>query len=134
MLSSFVARDILTYFSIFWRSEFAATLFVDMMMPLLSAHIKSVQMLDLMLLRAQLILITYEDESLINLLPRSQLIGTITCLQDKPLVVMLSLGLALLLEPLMTFWIESILLLGRLGNVPLIFKVFITILEDLLLE
>jgi len=25
MLSLFVARDILTYFSIFWRSEFAAT-------------------------------------------------------------------------------------------------------------
>ena len=134
MLSSFVTRDILTYFSISWRLEFVATLFVDMMMPLSSVQIKSVQMLDLMLLRAQLILITYEDESLINLLPRSQLIGTITCLQDKPLVVMLSLGLALLLEPLMTFWIESILLLGRLGNVPLIFKVFITILEDLLLE
>ena len=94
MLSSFVARDILTYFSIFWRLEFAATLFVDMMMSLmslLSAQIKSAQMLDLMLLRARLILITYEDKSLINLLPRSQLMGMITCLQDRLLVVMLVL-------------------------------------------
>ena len=80
-----------------------ATLFVDMMMPLLSAQIKSVQILDLMLLRAWLILITCEDKSLINLLPRSQLMETITCFQDRPLVVMLSLGLALSLEPLMTF-------------------------------
>ena len=72
-------------------------------MPLLSVQIKSVQMLDLMLLRAQLILITYEDEFLINLLLRSQLMGIITCFQDRPLVVMLSLSSALLLEPLITF-------------------------------
>jgi len=114
--------------------EFAATLFVDMMMPLLSAQIKSAQMLDLMLLRAQLILITCEDKSLINLLPRSQLMRMITCLRDRLLVVMLSLSLALSLELLMTFWIESILLLGRLENIFLIFKVFITMLEDLSLE
>ena len=73
------------------------------MMPLLSVQIKSVQMLDLMLLRAQLILIIYEDEFLINLLLRSQLMGIITCFQDRPLVVMLSLSSALLLEPLITF-------------------------------
>ena len=72
-------------------------------MPLLSVQIKSVQMLDLMLLRAQLILITCEDKFLINLLPRLQLMGIITCFQDRPLVVMLSLSLALLLEPLITF-------------------------------
>ena len=72
-------------------------------MPLLSVQIKSVQMLDLMLLRAQLILITYEDEFLINLLLRSQLMGIITCFQDRPLVVILSLSSALLLEPLITF-------------------------------
>ena len=60
--------------------------------------------------------------------------GIITCFQDRPLVVMLSLSSALLLEPLITFWMESIFLLGRLGNVFLIFKVFITMLENLLLE
>ena len=74
-----------------------------MMMPLLSVLIKLAQMLDLMLLKAQLILMTCEDESLINLLPRSQLMGMITCFRNGPLVVMLSLGLALSLEPLMTF-------------------------------
>jgi len=80
MLSLFVARELLTYFLISWRSEFVAILFVDMIMPLLSIQIQSAQMLDLILLRAQLILITCEDKSLINLLPRSQLMGTITCL------------------------------------------------------
>ena len=100
-----------------------------MMIPLLFA-----QMLDLMLLRAQLILITCEDKSLINLLPRLQLMGTITCLRDRLLVVMLSLSLALSLEPLMTFVMELIFLLGKLGSVFLIFKVFIAMLENLLLE
>ena len=50
-------------------------------------------------------------------------IGTITCFLKGPLLVMLIFSLALSFEPLMTFCISSIFLLGRLGNVFLILSV-----------
>ena len=109
-------------------------LLVEIIIPLLSAQIKSAQVLDLILLRVRLMLITWEDKSLVNLLPRSLDIGTMTCLQEGPLVVILILGFSLSFELVMTFWMELIFLLERLGNVSLIFKVFIVILEESTLE
>ena len=64
-----------------------------------------------------------------NFLLRSLLIGIITCLRDRPFVVILILGLGLELEPLMTFWIRSIFAFGRLGNDSLIFNIFLVILD-----
>ena len=60
--------------------------------------------------------------------------GIMTCLQDGPLVVILSLGLDLSFELLTTFWIESIFLFGRLEKASLIFNVFIAMLEETALE
>ena len=130
MLLSLVWREFLIYFSISYKLEFDAILLVEIITHLLSAHMKSAQTLDLMLLRAQLMLVTWDAESLMNLLPSSLFIGTITCLYKGPFVVMLSLGLGLLFESLMTFWIELIFLFGRLRNTSLIFSIFIAMLED----
>jgi len=55
---------------------------------------------------------------------------TMTCLCKGPFVVILSLGLGLLFELLMTFWMVSIFLFGRFRNASLIFSVFIAMSED----
>ena len=91
------------YFSIFYRSEFDVTPFVEIITPLSSALMKSVQILNLMLLREQLMLVMWLAAFLINLLPRSLFIGIITCLHDGPLVVIFSLGLGLSFILLMIF-------------------------------
>jgi len=84
---------------------------------------KSAIVLDLIVLRAQLILAMCELEFLMNSFAISLFIGTITCFLEKPLVVMLIFGLTLSIELLMTFCISSIFLLGRLGNAFLILNV-----------
>ena len=91
-------------------------------------------MLDLMLLRAWLMLMIWAAKSLMNLLPRSLFPWTMTCLHDGPLVVILSLGLGLLFELLMTFWMVLIFLFGRFGNAFLIFNMFIAMLDDVVLD
>ena len=63
---------------------------------------KSAIVLDLIALRAQLILTMCELKSLMNLLVMLLLIGMITCFCEGPLVVMEILGLALSFELLMT--------------------------------
>ena len=65
-----------------------------------------------------------------NLLPSLLFIETMTCLCEEPFIIMLSLGLGLSFELLMTFWIESIFLLESFGNTSLIFNVFIVMLDD----
>ena len=88
---------------------------------------KSANVLDLIALRVQLILTTCELESLINSLVISLLIRMIICFCNGPLVVIVILGLVLLLDSLMTFCTCLIFLLGRFGNVSLIFSIFLTI-------
>ena len=100
-----------------------------MTIPLSSTQIKSTIILELIPLRAHLMLITCMLESLMNFLLRLLLIGMITCLRDGPFVVILILGLDLELEPLMTFWIRSIFAFRRLGNDSLIFNVSLVILD-----
>ena len=100
-----------------------------MTIPLSSTQIKSTIILELIPLRAQLMLITCMLESLMNFLLRLLLIGMITCLWDGPFMVILILGLGLELESLMTFWIRSIFAFRRLGNDSLIFNVFLVILD-----
>ena len=72
-------------------------------------------------------------EFLVNLLLNLLGIGMMIYLCEEPLVVMLILGFGLLLSSLMTFWIVSIFLFESFGNAFLIFKVFIAMLEVLLL-
>ena len=60
-------------------------------------------MLDLIVLRAQLMLTTCELESLMNFLVISLFIGMITCFLKGPLVVIVILSLDLLFESFMTF-------------------------------
>ena len=74
-----------------------------MTIPLSSTQIKSTIVLELIPLRAQLMLITCMLESSMNFLLRLLLIGIITCLWDGPFMVILILGLGLELESLMTF-------------------------------
>ena len=124
-----VEREFLTYFSISYKSEFKEMLLVVMTIPLSSTQIKSTIILELIPLRAHLMLITCMLESLMNFLLRLLLIGMITCLRDGPFVVILILGLDLELEPLMTFWIRSIFAFRRLGNDSLIFNIFLVILD-----
>ena len=50
ILSSLVWREFFIYFSISCRSEFDATLLVEIITPLLSVYMKSAQTLDLILL------------------------------------------------------------------------------------
>ena len=118
------------YFSISCKSEFDTILLVEIITLLLSVYIKSAQTLDLIFLRAQLMLVTWDIESLINLLPSSLFMGTMTCLHEGPFIVILSLGLGLSFEPLTTFWMVSIFLFGRFGNASLIFSIFIAMSED----
>ena len=75
-------------------------------------------------------LVMWNTESLMNLLPSSLFIRTMTCLHEEPFVVILSLGLGLSFEPLTTFWMVSIFLFGRFGNASLIFSIFIAMSED----
>ena len=70
--------------------------------PLSSTQIKSAIVLDLIALRAQLILTMCELAFLMNSLAMSLLIGMITCFHKKPLVIMEILNLALLFELLIT--------------------------------
>ena len=126
ILSALEESEFLIYLSISWRSEPDKILLVIITIPLSSTQMKSANMLDLIALRAQLILVTYEFESLINSLAISLFIGMITCFCDKPLVVMVILSLVLLFDLLMTFWTCLILLLGRFRNIFLIFNVSLT--------
>ena len=73
-------------------------------------------------------LVMWDTESLMNLLPSSLFMGTMTCLCEGPFIVILSLGLSF--ELLMTFWMVLIFLFGRFRNASLIFSVFIAMSED----
>ena len=97
-----------------------------MAIPLSSAWMKSANVLDLIALRAWLMLATCEFNSLMNSLAILLLIGMITCFCDEPLVVIAIFSLDLLFAPLMTFWTCLILLLERFRNVSLIFNVSLT--------
>jgi len=79
-------------------------------------------------------LVTWLAAFLTNLLPRSLFIGMMTCLYDRHLVVIFSLGLGLSFILLMIFWTESIFLLERFGKTFLIFNVFIAIFLELSLR
>ena len=93
-----------TTFSISCRSAGEAILLVEMMMPLLSALMKSAMIPDLIDLRVLLMLIIYVLVFLMYLLAIFLLIGTIICLQEGPLVVMLIWDLGLQSFSLMIFY------------------------------
>ena len=101
--------EFFTYFSISCRSDPEETLLVVITIPLLSTWIKSAIVLDLIVLRAWLILATCKLEFLMNSFAILLFIGTITCFLERPLVVMLIFSLTLSFEPLMTLCISLIL-------------------------
>jgi len=117
-----IQRELLTYFSITYRSEGLAILLVEITISLLSLQIKLAIMFDLMLLSNLLILTTWVLESLTKLFTLSMLMGTMTYLHEDSLIVILKCGLGLLLS-LIIFWTCLIFLFWRLGNASLIFSV-----------
>ena len=112
-----------TYFSISCRSDPEEMLLVIITILLLSTWIKSAIVLDLIVLRTQLILAMCKLEFLMNFFVISLFIETITYFLEGPLVVMLIFSLVLFFEPLINFYISLIFLLGRLGNIFLILSV-----------
>ena len=126
ILFASVESEFLTYFSISWRFEPDTTLLVIKTISLSSTCMKLANVLDLIALRAQLMLAICEFDSLMNSLAMSLLIGMITCFHDRPLVVMVILSLVLLFGLLMTFCTCLIFLLERFRNVSLIFNVSLT--------
>ena len=102
-------------------------LLVVIIIPLLSTQIKSAIVLDLIILSTQLMLTMYLLELLTNYFAILLFIGMMTCFLDGLLVVMLIFGLTFSFKLFMTFWISSIFLLERLGNISLIFNVSLTI-------
>ena len=101
-LSALEESEFLMYFSISWRLEPDDMLLVIIMIPLFSTQMKSAIMLDLIALRARLILTMCKLESLMNSLAMLLLIGIITCFCERSLVVIEILSLALSFELLMT--------------------------------
>ena len=126
-------KVLLIYFSISWRSEGLMILLVEMITLLTSVWMKSAIMFNLMFLRALLILVTWELDSLMKYLACSMFIGIITCFFKGPLVVMLIHGLGFV-TPLIIFWTCLILWSWRFRNVFLIFSVSLTMFDTLLLE
>jgi len=96
--------EFFTTFLIFCRSAGEMTLLVEITMPLLSAHMKSAMIPDLIDLRVLLMLMICTLASLMYLLAASLLIDTMICLQEGLLMVMLIQGLDLLSFPLMIFY------------------------------
>ena len=125
-----VVRKFFTYFLISCKSEDEETLLVVIMIPLSLAQMKSAIVFDKIFLRAQFILITYMLESLRNLFASLLFISTITYLYEGLFVVMLILGSGLPLSLFMTFWTILIFLLGKFGNISLIFNISIATLDD----
>ena len=74
-----------------------------MMIPLSSTQVKLTIVLDLMVLKARLMLMICELKFLMNSLVISLFIGIITCFLKGLLVVMVILSLDLLFNLLMTF-------------------------------
>jgi len=90
-------------------------------------------MFDFMPLRALLMLITCILDSLMKYFVFSILIGTMTCLQDRPFVIILNLGLGFL-TLLMIFWTCLILQSWKFGNISLIFSIFLAMFDALVEE
>ena len=108
-------------------------LLVKIIILLLSKQTKLAITFDLMPLRVLLMLITCILDTLMKYFTFSMLIGTITCLQDRPFIIILSLGLGFL-TLLMIFWICSILWSLRFGNISLIFRVSLAIFVVLVVK
>ena len=106
-------------------------LLVEIMMSLSLAYMKSAMILDLIDLSILLILLICMLASLIYLLVVFLFMGTIICLQEGLLVVMLMQGFSLLSLLLIIFWTWSIFLLRSFGNISLILSMFIVMLNEL---
>ena len=122
--------ELLTYFSIAWRSNRLAILLVVMIIPLFSTWIKSATMFNLMFFRTLLMFMTWVLESLMKLLVLLMFMGTMTYFCNGLLVVMLIFGFGFLV-PLMIFWTILIFLFWRLENASLSFKIFLAVLGEL---
>ena len=85
-LSVLEESELLTYFLISWRLEPEETLLVVMTIPLSSTQMKLAIVLDLIVLKAQLMLMTCELEFLMNSLVILLFIGMITCFLEGSLV------------------------------------------------
>ena len=124
-------HKLFTTFSISCRLAGEVILLVEMTMPLLSTHMKSAMIPDLIDLRVLLILMICALVSLIYLLAASLLMGTMICLWERLLVVMLIWDLGLLSFPLMIFCTWSIFLFCNFGNIFLILSIFMIVFKEL---
>ena len=109
------------YFLMMFKSEVTVTLLVIMSSSLLLEWIKLTKISDLTPL---LILDIWVFAFTITLSALFNPIGTVTCFLDRPLIVMLSLGLSFWSKFNITLWILEILFIESFWNTFLIFKKF----------
>ena len=104
-------------------SEGATTLFNTTMRPLWSDLMKSITTLDLMLFKAQFILVTWSPDDDRDFLELSLPIRMMICLWEGPFVVILIHGLEETLDLFTVLWISSIFLSESLGKFSLSLRI-----------
>ena len=123
MLLWSISFNFFTYFSMIFKSEAEATLFVVMKMPLLSVQIKSIEIVNLTLFKSLLIFVAWALALAITLLELLDPIETMICFQNGPFIVILIFGLSFLTKLFMIFWISKTLFANSLGIASLIFMI-----------
>ena len=100
------------------------------MRPLWSDLMKSITISNLMLFKAQFMLVTWSPDDVKNFLELLLPIGIIICLQEKPFIVILICSLKKMLDLFMVLWIFLIFLSESLGKFSLSLRISQTLGVD----